>query len=294
MQATPFSSCPMPRTVQKPSDDEYSPDSDAENRPNVAAQSLSRSNGEVRNVHALSAQDGDNVWAKRVGVAYYGYRWYDPLTGRWPSRDPMEENWATGEFNEYAYIISDAINGTDFLGLERQEVRHIPRANRGPAPNQVPTRIDRIPFKKPWLPTPMLPTGGGPNQTGDSGGTGGILYPTRSPWLPRSRTVPPPPPSPGPAIGRPRGFNPYPGQNGRISNAQDALGAAIVAAAESAQIMAAKSNAKTQCEILALQVLVRTDSKLMPHLVQGMSSMKHWGDAPGLVIPTTPGGPLPL
>jgi hypothetical protein len=25
------------------------------------------------------------------GVAYYGYRWYDPVTGRWPSRDPARE-----------------------------------------------------------------------------------------------------------------------------------------------------------------------------------------------------------
>ena len=22
-------------------------------------------------------------------IAYYGYRYYDPVTGRWPSRDPM-------------------------------------------------------------------------------------------------------------------------------------------------------------------------------------------------------------
>jgi len=25
------------------------------------------------------------------GMVYYGYRWYDPITGRWPSRDPIEE-----------------------------------------------------------------------------------------------------------------------------------------------------------------------------------------------------------
>lgn len=27
-----------------------------------------------------------------TGLYYYGYRWYDPLTGRWPSRDPIEES----------------------------------------------------------------------------------------------------------------------------------------------------------------------------------------------------------
>ena len=26
-----------------------------------------------------------------TGLYYYGYRWYDPLTGRWPSRDPIAE-----------------------------------------------------------------------------------------------------------------------------------------------------------------------------------------------------------
>jgi hypothetical protein len=26
-----------------------------------------------------------------MGVTDYTYRWYDPLTGRWPSRDPIEE-----------------------------------------------------------------------------------------------------------------------------------------------------------------------------------------------------------
>ena len=27
-----------------------------------------------------------------TGLYYYGYRYYDPVTGRWPSRDPIEEN----------------------------------------------------------------------------------------------------------------------------------------------------------------------------------------------------------
>jgi len=25
------------------------------------------------------------------GLYYYGYRYYDPVIGRWPSRDPIEE-----------------------------------------------------------------------------------------------------------------------------------------------------------------------------------------------------------
>jgi RHS repeat-associated protein len=56
----------------------------------------------------------DNVRAKRVGVAYYGYRWYDPLTGRWPSRDPIGER---GGLNLYGFVRNKAIDLLDLLGL---------------------------------------------------------------------------------------------------------------------------------------------------------------------------------
>jgi len=52
-----------------------------------------------------------------TGLYYYGYRYYDPKTGRWPSRDPIGENFATGEFNEYAFILNDGLNKYDVLGL---------------------------------------------------------------------------------------------------------------------------------------------------------------------------------
>ena len=47
-------------------------------------------------------------------VAYYGYRWYDPLTGRWPSRDPIEER---GGENLYGFVCNDGIGNFDILGL---------------------------------------------------------------------------------------------------------------------------------------------------------------------------------
>jgi RHS repeat-associated protein len=53
-----------------------------------------------------------------TGLHYYLYRWYDPLTGRWPSRDPIEGNLDTGEINEYAYVANEAIGFVDVLGLE--------------------------------------------------------------------------------------------------------------------------------------------------------------------------------
>jgi RHS repeat-associated protein len=49
----------------------------------------------------------------RAEVNYYGYRWYDPLTGRWPSRDPIEER---GGLNLYGFVGSDGVNWIDILG----------------------------------------------------------------------------------------------------------------------------------------------------------------------------------
>jgi hypothetical protein len=49
-----------------------------------------------------------------VHVADYLYRYYDPLTGRWPSRDPIEE---MGGINLYGFVGNDGVNGSDYLGM---------------------------------------------------------------------------------------------------------------------------------------------------------------------------------
>ena len=46
-------------------------------------------------------------------MAYYGYRYYDPQTGKWPSRDPIEEN---GGINLYGFVKNSPTNLTDVLG----------------------------------------------------------------------------------------------------------------------------------------------------------------------------------
>ena len=51
---------------------------------------------------------------KVTGLLYYGYRYYDPITGRWPSRDPIEER---GGVNLYAFVGNDGVNWSDKLGL---------------------------------------------------------------------------------------------------------------------------------------------------------------------------------
>jgi RHS repeat-associated protein len=66
--------------------------------------------------------DSSNLFACRfstkpldseTGLYYYGYRYYDPLTGRWPSRDPIEEE---GGLNLYGFVGNDGIGTIDLLG----------------------------------------------------------------------------------------------------------------------------------------------------------------------------------
>jgi RHS repeat-associated protein len=52
--------------------------------------------------------------AQRVGVTFYTYRYYDPVTGRWPSRDPIEEE---GGVNLYGFVGNDGVGNIDLLGL---------------------------------------------------------------------------------------------------------------------------------------------------------------------------------
>ena len=49
-----------------------------------------------------------------TGLLYYGYRFYDPKTGRWPNRDPIGER---GGLNLYGFVGNDGVNWWDFLGL---------------------------------------------------------------------------------------------------------------------------------------------------------------------------------
>jgi RHS repeat-associated protein len=49
-----------------------------------------------------------------VDVTYYGYRYLDPHTGRWPSRDPIEER---GGINLYGFVGNNPATRIDRLGL---------------------------------------------------------------------------------------------------------------------------------------------------------------------------------
>ncbi len=57
--------------------------------------------------------------AKRVRVADYLYRYYDPLSGRWPSRDPIGER---GGINLYCFVSNHGVNQWDVLGHTGLEI----------------------------------------------------------------------------------------------------------------------------------------------------------------------------
>ena len=48
-----------------------------------------------------------------TGLYYYGYRFYDPATGRWPSRDPIGEK---GGVILYGFVGNNGIGHIDYLG----------------------------------------------------------------------------------------------------------------------------------------------------------------------------------
>jgi RHS repeat-associated protein len=51
-----------------------------------------------------------------TGLQYNHWRWYDPATQRWTSRDPSEFD--AGDGNLYRYVGNDATNATDPMGLQ--------------------------------------------------------------------------------------------------------------------------------------------------------------------------------
>jgi RHS repeat-associated protein len=71
------------------------------------------------------------VIPKRAGVTFYTYRWYDPVHGRWPSRDPIAEeaffkSHANSEgkgiiakhfMNLYAFVNNSPTSDVDLFGL---------------------------------------------------------------------------------------------------------------------------------------------------------------------------------
>jgi RHS repeat-associated protein len=72
---------------------------------------------------ALRPQKPSKFNEKAVHVADYLYRYYDPITGRWPSRDPIEES---GGVNLYGFVGNNSICNIDAKGLSAADAGGYP------------------------------------------------------------------------------------------------------------------------------------------------------------------------
>jgi len=70
--------------------------------------------GNAPRSRALRPQKPSKLAENTVHVADYLYRYYDPLTGRWPSRDPIEER---GGVNLYCFLNNNTLHSIDILGM---------------------------------------------------------------------------------------------------------------------------------------------------------------------------------
>jgi RHS repeat-associated protein len=64
------------------------------------------------NAYRFSTKPLDSVG----DLYYYGFRYYNPSTGRWLSRDPIAER---GGLNVYLFLSDAGLNAADYLGLAR-------------------------------------------------------------------------------------------------------------------------------------------------------------------------------
>lgn len=58
---------------------------------------------------------------QETGLIYYGYRYYNPQTGRWTSKDPVGEEGGT---NLYGFVNNDPANKIDQLGMYEIDVHY--------------------------------------------------------------------------------------------------------------------------------------------------------------------------
>ncbi len=56
------------------------------------------------------------MYDRDTKLTHFGFREYDPFTGRWTAKDPIL--FAGGDTNLYGYVLGDPVGGVDdILGL---------------------------------------------------------------------------------------------------------------------------------------------------------------------------------
>jgi RHS repeat-associated protein len=86
--------------------------------------------------YAFSTKPQERV----TGLYYYGYRFYDPVTGRWINRDPIEES---GGVNLYGFVESDSPNQYDLLGFQSLQLNEENPLRPNPLP--LPKELEKVP-----------------------------------------------------------------------------------------------------------------------------------------------------
>ncbi|UDQ98387.1 RHS repeat-associated core domain-containing protein [Lentisphaerota bacterium WC36G] len=70
---------------------------------------LAKTDENVENSFKFSSEYAE----KETGLIYYNYRYYNPVNGKWLSRDPIQEK---GGMNVYGFVNNNIINKWDKLG----------------------------------------------------------------------------------------------------------------------------------------------------------------------------------
>ena len=120
-------------------------------------------NSDSDNTYGLAYRFSTKPRDLKTGFYYYGYRYYDPLTGRWPSRDPIEES---GGMNLYNPLYNNPISWVDVLENEPAAPSQSPAGWHAPPGSGgglfIPTPSNNM------IPSNTLPTT--PRGTDPSGG----------------------------------------------------------------------------------------------------------------------------
>ena len=60
---------------------------------------------------------------KETKLVHFGFRDYDPYTGKWTAKDPI--GFAGGDSNLYGYVFGDSVNLVDVFGFSSEDVQRI-------------------------------------------------------------------------------------------------------------------------------------------------------------------------